>query len=60
MGNSGSTISDLFYLDNPKRRRRAEELKGDIYVLQAEFSGLKAHKSVTCSYLYGYFNRLSD
>ncbi|KAJ5881311.1 uncharacterized protein N7473_012364 [Penicillium subrubescens] len=46
MGNSGSTISDLFYLDNPKRRRRAEELKGDIHVLQAEFSGLKAHKII--------------
>lgn len=53
MGNSGSTVSDLFYPDNPKRRRRAEELKGDSYVLQAEFNGLKAHRSVTCPYGYG-------
>lgn len=41
MGNSGSTIGDIFFPDNPNRRARAEELKNQINVFAAEFKLLK-------------------
>lgn len=45
MGNSssvGSSISDLFYPDNPERRERCQELKNDINSICLEFKHLQA------------------
>ncbi|KAF8535776.1 hypothetical protein BDD12DRAFT_891814 [Trichophaea hybrida] len=42
MNSSTIQISDLFYLDNFKRRERAEELEHDIKSLSEEFNDLKA------------------
>lgn len=47
MGNSGSTIGDLFFPDNPSRRRRAEELKQQITLYGAEFHSLRVSRCVS-------------
>lgn len=41
MGNSGSSIGDIFYPDNPNRRRRAEELRQDINDIVNQFQEQK-------------------
>jgi hypothetical protein len=41
MGNSGSTIGDIFFPDNPNRRRRAEQLKQQIEAFGNEFQQVK-------------------
>lgn len=46
MGNSGSSIGDIFYPDNPKRRQRCLELSSAINMYIAEFEQLKAQRLV--------------
>lgn len=40
MGNNQSSVGDLFYRDNPNRRRRADELSNNIAFLRTEFETL--------------------
>lgn len=44
MGNGASSIGDLFFPDNPNRRRRAEELRNQINAFGEEFKQLTAYR----------------
>lgn len=41
VGAVGQSVGDLFYPDNPNRRKRVEQLQDDIKVMQNEFESLK-------------------
>lgn len=41
VGAVGQSIGDLFYPDNPNRRKRIEQLQDDIKVMQNDFESLK-------------------
>lgn len=41
VGAVGQSVGDLFYPDNPNRRKRVDQLQDDIKVMQNEFQSLK-------------------